>query len=93
MNQEHSRLQRLRQHLDLPPEATPWQTQITLVGHSEVTIQMHKGIGTYAHDQIQVRIRGGYALIYGEDLEIARMNPSRLVICGNIHRVDLEAAT
>lgn len=91
MKQEISMFTRIRQQLDLPSEIQPLQSQIVLAGSGEVTVHSHRGIGTYSPQQIQVRVQRGYATIYGENLEITRMNPFRLVICGQIHNVELEA--
>lgn len=90
VNQEHSILHHVRQQLDLPAEIIPMQTQIVLDSNREVTVHGHRGIGTYAHQEIRVRIRGGFAVIRGEHLEISRMNPARIVIQGHIEGIELE---
>ena len=90
MKQETSIFQRLRQSLDLPAELGAGQSQMMLNGNRELTIYGHSGIVAYARHEIQVRVRGGLAVICGAELEIARMNPARLVICGQIDALQLE---
>ena len=89
MKAERTWIERLRQKLDLPSDIIPGQLQIVL-GHSEISIYAHQGIGTYAEHQVQVRIRGGYVTISGAHLQITRMNSVRLQITGKITGIELE---
>ena len=85
-------MERLRQKFDLPTDIVPLQTQI-IMGSHEVSIYGHRGIAVYSQQQIRIRIRGAYAIVNGQNLEISRMNPTRLQIIGQIGGVELEDLT
>ena len=55
-----------------------------------MTIQAHEGIEIYEAQQIRVRTKKGSIVVLGEDLEISKMSPMRIVITGRIHAVELE---
>lgn len=81
-------IRKLRQKLDLPADIA-LHSPITL-DIDEVTIQAHEGIEIYEAQQIRVRTKTGSIVVLGEDLEISKMSPMRIVITGRIHAVELE---
>lgn len=74
---------------DLPAELMPGVPKLTLEGGSEVLVENHGGLKSYTPDCIEVR--GGNLLlqIRGEDLELAAMTKTEIVIRGIIVAVEL----
>ncbi|MEA4896348.1 MAG: YabP/YqfC family sporulation protein [Oscillospiraceae bacterium] len=74
---------------DLPAELVPGVPKLTLSGGSEVLIENHMGLKSYSRDLIEVQGRSMLMQIRGEDLELAAMTKTELVISGIIVAVEL----
>lgn len=86
-------LRRLRQKLDLPADILPLDSQLVLDANHELTVYGHRGIGLYDHQEIRIRIRSGFAIVHGTELEITKMNPARVVIAGKILSLEMEVVS
>lgn len=75
--------------LDLPAEVVPGVPRLTLSGGSEVLVENHGGLRSYTRDLIEVRGRNMILQIRGEDLELAAMTKTDIVIRGIIVAVEL----
>jgi len=79
----------ITEFLDLPAELVPGVPRLTMSGGSEVLVENHGGLRSYARDLIEVRGRNMLLQIRGEDLELAAMTKTDIVIRGIIVAVEL----
>jgi len=73
----------------LPAELVPGVPKLTLSGGSEALIENHGGLKSYSRDLIEVRGRNLLLQIRGEDLELAAMTKTELVLRGIIVAIEL----
>lgn len=76
-------------HADLLSETAPGVTLVELAGDQRVLIENHRGVTTYGHTEIRVRVSYGMLCVCGRNLELARMTKQQLVITGCVDRVSL----
>ena len=69
---------------ELASTSLPHQTLIELLDTCRVIIENHKGVCQYSCDKICVKSYYGCICISGQQLQIARMSKTQLVITGNI---------
>ena len=62
---------------------------IELAGNRRVLIENHLGVKEYGHEKIIVQVSFGGVCVTGCCLELVRMTKEQLVICGEIHGVQL----
>lgn len=88
MDRKESLLERASQVLDLPRDAVAGAPRIELLGDRELRMQYHKGILAYGAEEIH--ISGGKIVVRvkGTDLELKSMNPTELLITGQIMSLD-----
>ena len=79
----------ITEFLDLPAELVPGVPRLTMSGGSEVLVENHGGLRSYTRDLIEVRGRNMLLQIRGEDLELAAMTKTDIVIRGIIVAVEL----
>ena len=75
--------------LDLPADVLPGVPRLTMSGGSEVLVENHGGLRSYTSDLIEVRGRNMLIQIRGEDLELAAMTKTDIIIRGIIVAVEL----
>lgn len=75
--------------LDLPADLVPGVPRLTMSGGSEVLVENHGGLRSYTRDLIEVRGRNMILQIRGEDLELAAMTKTDIIIRGIIVAVEL----
>lgn len=75
--------------LNLPAELVPGVPKLTLSGGSEVLVENHGGLKSYSRELIEVRGRSLLLQIRGEDLELAAMTKTELVLRGIIVAIEL----
>ena len=63
---------------------------VEICGTSRVLIENHFGIAAYSCDTVAVNVTEGRITVCGENLRLTRMNKGKLVICGNIHSVNMQ---
>lgn len=88
MDRKESLLERASQALDIPADAVAGMPRIELLGDRELRMEYHKGILSYGTDEIH--ISGGKLVVRvkGEGLELKSMNPTELLIAGQILSLD-----
>lgn len=76
--------------MELPAEVAAGVPLVELVGKTELRMENHRGVLSYAEEEITVS--GGRQLvrIRGEKLKISAMDPVSLLVTGIIHSVQLE---
>ncbi len=62
---------------------------IELAGNRRVLIENHCGVKEYGYEKIMVQVCFGCVCVTGCHLELVRMTKEQLVICGEIHGVQL----
>lgn len=72
----------LTDRLSLPAEIMPGVARTTLSGGSEVYVENHAGLKSYTRNCIEVKTRGGILRISGEELELAAMTKTDIIIQG-----------
>jgi sporulation protein YqfC len=88
MDRKESLLERASQALDIPADAVAGMPRIELVGDRELRMEYHKGILAYGSDEIH--ISGGKLVVRvrGAGLELRSMDPTQLLITGQILSLD-----
>ncbi len=74
---------------NLPAELVPGVPRLTMSGGSEVLVENHGGLRSYTSDLIEVRGKNMLLQIRGEDLELATMTKTDIIIRGIIVAVEL----
>lgn len=82
-------LLRASRALDLPADMLTDVPRVELVGREELRIEQHRGILAYGPEEIH--IAGGKLVVRvkGQGLELRAMNPTELLITGEISTVEL----
>ncbi|MFV0314585.1 MAG: sporulation protein YqfC [Anaerotignum sp.] len=70
--------------LDLPKEIMLDLPLVSLTGREEVTVENHKGILTYAEENIRVATKVGTLCIRGQGLGLKQLTGEALVITGKL---------
>jgi sporulation protein YqfC len=88
MDRKESLLERASQALDIPADAVAGMPRIELLGDRELRMEYHKGILAYGTDEIH--ISGGKLVVRvrGTGLELRSMDPTQLLITGQILSLD-----
>jgi sporulation protein YqfC len=88
MDRKESLLERASYALDIPAEAVAGLPRLELVGDRELRMEYHKGILAYGTDEIH--ISGGKLVVRvkGTGLELRSMDPTQLLITGQILSLD-----
>ena len=84
-------LSRLSERLDLPGQAVACEPQLLLSGDRQLTVEGHRGIRHYGSERIEVRTACACVCVDGQDLRIAMLNGSIMVIRGKLRGITLEA--
>ncbi len=74
--------------LSLPAEILPGVPRITMSGGSEVYIENHAGLKTYTRNCIELKSRDGIVRVAGDELELAAMTKTEMVIRGLVVSVE-----
>lgn len=88
MERKESFLEKTSAMLDLPGDVVAGLPRIELLGDRELRMEYHKGILAYGTQEIH--ISGGKLVVRvrGDGLELRSMNPTQLLITGQILSVD-----
>lgn len=78
----------LAERFDLPPEALPTTTRLSVTAGRRLLLEQHRGILEYGEGRIVVSTREGRISISGSSLHLLAMNRGELVIGGNIQLVE-----
>lgn len=89
MGEKGGLLMRATRAFDLPADALAGQPRIELIGKEELRMEGHRGILAYGPEEIH--ISGGKLVVRvkGQGLELRAMNPTELLITGEISAVEL----
>ncbi len=87
MNKEKSK-RPLTDRLSLPAELVSEVPRTTLSGGSQVYVENHGGLKTYTRQCIEVKTRDGILRVIGDDLELAAMTKTDIVIRGFVVSVE-----
>lgn len=68
-------------------ELRPDTPLVEICDNKRVLIENHRGIVCYGVSEIIVNVKNGSICVLGNHLCLARMNKTKLVICGEIHSV------
>ena len=74
--------------LFLPAELVPGVPRTTISGSSEVYVENHAGLKTYTQSCIEVKMRDGILRISGDELFLASMTKTEIVVRGLIVAVE-----
>lgn len=89
MGEKEGLLLRASKAFDLPADVVAGVPRLQLIGTGELRMEGHRGILAYGPDEIH--ISGGKLVvrIKGSGLELRAMNPTELLITGEIRMVEL----
>jgi len=89
LGEKGSLLLRASRAFDMPADVLAGQPRLQLIGTGELRMEGHKGILSYGTEEIH--ISGGKLVVQvkGNGLELRAMNPTELLITGEIRVVEL----
>jgi len=89
LGEKGSLLLRASRAFDMPADVLAGQPRLQLIGTGELRMEGHKGILSYGTEEIH--ISGGKLVVQvkGNGLELRAMNPTDLLITGEIRVVEL----
>jgi len=88
MDRKESLLERASQALELPGDAVAGMPRIELLGDRELRMEYHKGILAYGEEEIHISGGKMVVRVRGSGLELRSMNPTELLITGQIVSLD-----
>ena len=87
---ERGRLwQNVVMRMNLPGENMPGGTMIEILDGKRVLIEGQKGVTHYSPEEVCIRTKDGQLRVCGIDLQVCVMSKDQLVICGQIHTVNI----
>ena len=89
MEREKGLMERITNAADLPDMPIPGLPLIELAGDRRVLMENHCGVIEYGKERICVKVKFGQVCICGEDLNLAKMTKSQLIVSGKIQGVEL----
>lgn len=84
-----SLLVRASRAFDVPGDVVAGQPRIELIGSGELRMEGHRGILAYGPEEIHVSGGKLVVRVRGRGLELRAMNPTELLITGEISAVEL----
>ena len=82
-------LMRATRALDLPADVVANVPRVELVGKGELRMEQHRGILAYGPEEIHISGGKMVVRVKGQGLELRAMNPTELLITGEISMVEL----
>lgn len=82
-------MERLTNAADLQDAPIPGLPLIELAGDSRVLMEHHCGVTEYGKERICVKVKFGQVCICGQELRLAKMTKSQLIVSGRIQAVEL----
>ncbi|MET3699285.1 sporulation protein YqfC [Bacillus oleivorans] len=73
--------------LDLPPDVMMDLPRITMIGQLHIYIENHKGLLSFAENEIRVLLENGQLLIKGKGFVIKAILPEEILLEGRISQV------
>ncbi len=89
MDRKESLLERASRAMDIPGDAVAGLPRIELVGDRELRMLYHKGILAYGSEEIHISGGKLAVRVKGTGLELRSMNPTELLITGQIASLEL----
>lgn len=81
--------QQISRELDKVEASLPQLPLVEIAGDRRVLIEHHQGVSQYGRGRICVQVSYGVIAVEGDNLELARMTNTQLVISGSIRCVSL----
>ena len=82
-------LARASRMLDLPGDVVAGLPRIELIGNRELRMEQHRGILAYGPEEIHISSGKMVVRVKGSGLELRAMDPTQLLITGEIAGVEL----
>ena len=82
-------MERITNATDLQDAPIPGLPLIELAGDRRVLMENHAGVTEYGHERICVKVKFGQVCICGQELCLAKMTKSQLIVCGRIDSIEL----
>ena len=89
MGEREGLLLRASKVFDLPADVVAGQPRVQLIGTGELRMEGHRGILAYGPEEIHVSGGKLVVRVKGNGLELRAMNPTELLITGEIRMVEL----
>lgn len=89
MSEKEGLLLRASKVFDIPADVIGGQPRLQLIGTGELSMEGHKGILSYGPDEIHISGGKMVVRVSGAGLELRAMNPTELLITGEIRMVEL----
>ena len=80
----------IAEKMSLPKDVVLDLPRVSICGDKEIFIENHKGIMEYTSSCIRIKTNDGITHIFGSDLRIIILESDRMVINGELERVEYE---
>lgn len=80
----------IAEKMSLPKDVMLDLPRVSICGDKEIFVENHKGILEYTSLCIRIKTNDGIAHIFGSDLRIIILESDRMVINGELERVEYE---
>ena len=80
----------LAEKLSLPKDVMLDLPRVSICGDKEIYVENHKGIMEYTNTCLRIKTNDGLMCIYGAGLRIVVLESDRMVINGDLERVEYE---
>ncbi|MBB6448831.1 sporulation protein YqfC [Geomicrobium halophilum] len=77
----------LTRGMEVPADVTMGVPRVTMIGHLHVYIENHRGILSFSHQRVHLRLAEGELEVTGENLIIKAILPEELILEGTIQQV------
>ncbi|MGM7684465.1 sporulation protein YqfC [Cytobacillus sp. Hm23] len=77
----------LTNKLELPADVTMDLPRITMIGQLHIYIENHRGLLSFADDELRLLLKQGQLLVKGESFVIKMIQPEELLLEGKIEQV------
>ncbi|MGI6452992.1 MAG: sporulation protein YqfC [Syntrophomonadaceae bacterium] len=77
----------MAEFLEIPKDIVLDLPKVTIIGHSELYLENHRGIIEYSLDRIRVNLIRGFMEIEGNNLQIRALMPEEMSITGEIRSI------
>ena len=89
MERKTNLLRRMLDFGELEEEGMPGQSIVELLGNNRVLIENHRRVIEYDLARVCIRVSFGTITILGSNLRLRAMTAGKLIIAGNIDRIDI----
>jgi sporulation protein YqfC len=90
LNMKGNLFQCIMDRFGFEEECVPGHPVVEILGDFRVLVENYHRVTAYEREKIRILVRFGYITITGSNLRLRAMRNSKLLICGQIDRIENE---